>query len=231
VSRNRNRWKKGDFFLLSPNQEYIFGGRRCDAIRHRRTIHLSMRLPASIADLLPQRIVIRAERAHSFWSADDAATIDCRNQSGISGLAPGHSANSRPGADPGLTRATIASPARWNAALFARAFRCANRRGSSFDAYRIDHPWTVATLASEAGHVAIGIRIAIQGTGGAELPLEYLTRWRMHRASHLLREAITRFRMSRSRWATIRTDQFHKAFKRIWGSGLGSIGGSMRPPM
>jgi AraC-like DNA-binding protein len=51
-----------------------------------------------------------------------------------------------------------------------------------------DHPLDVATLASEAGMSRSAFALRFKELVGGT-PLEYLTRWRMHRASHLLRES------------------------------------------
>jgi len=82
---------------------------------------------------------------------------------------------------------------------------------------KVDHPWTVATLAKKVGLSRSGFAARFAALVG-EPPLQYLTRWRMGRAAELLRD-------TRRRVAEIASDvgyesvpSFNKAFRRWQGA-------------
>jgi AraC-like DNA-binding protein len=81
---------------------------------------------------------------------------------------------------------------------------------------RIDHPWTVASLASEAGmsRSAFAQRFKMLMS---EAPLEYLTRWRMYRGTSLLRESDRKLADVAQAVGYDSDGAFHKAFKRVLG--------------
>ena len=81
---------------------------------------------------------------------------------------------------------------------------------------RIDHPWTVAGLAAEAGMSRSAFAQRFKELMG-ESPLEYLTRWRMYRGSDLLRESDRKLADVAQAVGYDSDGAFHKAFKRVLG--------------
>ena len=81
---------------------------------------------------------------------------------------------------------------------------------------RVDHPWTVRALATQAGmsRSAFALRFK-QLTGQA--PLEYLTQWRMRKAGRLLREDSRKLLEVATAVGYDSGGAFHKAFKRVLG--------------
>ncbi|HSP67163.1 MAG TPA: AraC family transcriptional regulator [Bryobacteraceae bacterium] len=81
---------------------------------------------------------------------------------------------------------------------------------------RIDHPWTVASLASEAGMSRSAFAQRFKQLM-SESPLEYLTRWRMYRGTSLLRESDRKLADVAQAVGYDSDGAFHKAFKRVLG--------------
>ncbi|MGH9594729.1 MAG: helix-turn-helix transcriptional regulator, partial [Bryobacteraceae bacterium] len=81
---------------------------------------------------------------------------------------------------------------------------------------KIDYPWTVAALASQAGMSRSAFARRFKELVG-ETPLEYLTRWRMQRASYLLRESSHKLANVAQSVGYDSDGAFHKAFKRVLG--------------
>src|SRR5690242_5138661 len=81
---------------------------------------------------------------------------------------------------------------------------------------RIDYPWTVASLASEAGMSRSAFAQRFKQLM-SESPLEYLTRWRMYRGSDLLRESDRKLSDVAQAVGYDSDGAFHKAFKRVLG--------------
>ena len=81
---------------------------------------------------------------------------------------------------------------------------------------RIEHPWTVASLAAEAGMSRSAFALRFKELMG-ESPLEYLTRWRMYRGSDLLRESDRKLADVAQAVGYDSDGAFHKAFKRVLG--------------
>ena len=81
---------------------------------------------------------------------------------------------------------------------------------------RIENPWTVETLAAAAGMSRSAFALRFKEVLG-ETPLEYLTNWRMYRATGLLREGDRKlFEVAKS--VGYDSDAaFSKAFKRVLG--------------
>lgn len=52
---------------------------------------------------------------------------------------------------------------------------------------RLEGPWTVASLATASGTSCVAFALRFKEMAG-ETPLEYLTNWRMHKATALLRK-------------------------------------------
>lgn len=80
----------------------------------------------------------------------------------------------------------------------------------------IRKPWTVATLAATAGMSRSAFAARFKEVVG-ETPLEYLTRWRMRRASQLLKEKDHKLAEVASLVGYESEGAFNKAFKRVLG--------------
>jgi len=91
---------------------------------------------------------------------------------------------------------------------------------------RIEHPWTVASLASEAGMSRSAFALRFKELM-SESPLEYLTRWRMYRGSDLLRESDRKLADVAQAVGYDSDGAFHKAFKRVLGIAPGEYRRSM----
>ena len=78
----------------------------------------------------------------------------------------------------------------------------------------IEQPWTVATLASQAGMSRSAFALHFKNLVG-ESPLEYLTRWRMYKASRLLRESDKKLVDVAKQVGYDSDGAFNKAFKRV----------------
>src|SRR5260370_14584829 len=81
---------------------------------------------------------------------------------------------------------------------------------------RVENPWTVETLAAAAGMSRSAFALRFKELLG-ETPLEYLTNWRMYKASGLLQEDDRKlFEVAKS--VGYDSDAaFSKAFKRVLG--------------
>jgi AraC-like DNA-binding protein len=81
---------------------------------------------------------------------------------------------------------------------------------------RVENPWTVETLAASAGMSRSAFALRFKELLG-ETPLEYLTNWRMYKATGLLREDDRKlFEVAKS--VGYDSDAaFSKAFKRVLG--------------
>lgn len=80
----------------------------------------------------------------------------------------------------------------------------------------VDHPWTVRALATEAGMSRSAFALRFKELIG-QAPLEYLTQWRMYKASRLLREDSTKLFEVATAVGYDSGGAFHKAFKRVLG--------------
>ena len=87
---------------------------------------------------------------------------------------------------------------------------------------RLDHPWTLAELASEATMSRSGFSDSFKRLLG-EGAIEYLTRWRMHNAWLWLSEEGATVAEVADRCGYQSEAAFSKAFKRITGEGPGAI--------
>ncbi len=81
---------------------------------------------------------------------------------------------------------------------------------------RLSEPWTVADLALAAGMSRSAFAPRFKELTGAT-PLDYLTRWRMYRASHLLRETDRKLADVAQAVGYDSDAAFIKAFKRVLG--------------
>lgn len=85
---------------------------------------------------------------------------------------------------------------------------------------RIEQRWTVASLASTSGMSRFGFAARFKQVLG-ESPLQYLTRWRMYKASQLLREGDTKIAKVVSLLGYESEGAFNKVFKKIIGAAPG----------
>jgi AraC-like DNA-binding protein len=81
---------------------------------------------------------------------------------------------------------------------------------------RVEHPWTVKALATEAGMSRSAFALRFKELIG-QAPLEYLTQWRMYKAGRLLREDTGKLFEVASAVGYDSGGAFHKAFKRVLG--------------
>lgn len=81
---------------------------------------------------------------------------------------------------------------------------------------RIAHPWTVAALAAAAGMSRSAFASHFKELVG-DAPLVYLTRWRMHQASRLLRDGKRKLFEIANLVGYDSDGAFNKAFKRVVG--------------
>jgi AraC-like DNA-binding protein len=81
---------------------------------------------------------------------------------------------------------------------------------------RVDHPWTVKALATEAGMSRSAFALRFKELIG-QAPLEYLTQWRMNKAGRLLREDSGKLFDVATAVGYDSGGAFHKAFKRVLG--------------
>lgn len=81
---------------------------------------------------------------------------------------------------------------------------------------KIEHPWTVASLATSAGMSRSAYALRFKELVG-EAPLEYLTYWRMHKAGELLRESEKKLADVAQSVGYDSDGAFSKAFKRVLG--------------
>jgi transcriptional regulator GlxA family with amidase domain len=80
---------------------------------------------------------------------------------------------------------------------------------------RVEHPWTVESLAAACGMSRSAFAVRFKGLVG-ETPLEYLTSWRMQKATGLLQKGDQKlFEVAKS--VGYDSDAaFSKAFKRVF---------------
>lgn len=81
---------------------------------------------------------------------------------------------------------------------------------------RVEQPWTVRTLATLAGMSRSAFALRFKELTG-QAPLEYLRRWRMHKAGRLLREDSRKLFEVATAVGYDSGGAFHKAFKRVLG--------------
>jgi AraC-like DNA-binding protein len=81
---------------------------------------------------------------------------------------------------------------------------------------RVEHPWTVRALATQAGMSRSAFALRFKELIG-QAPLEYLTQRRMHEAGRLLREDTRKLFEVATAVGYDSGGAFHKAFKRVLG--------------
>ena len=93
---------------------------------------------------------------------------------------------------------------------------------------RVDHPWTVRALATQAGMSRSAFALRFKELIG-QAPLEYLTQWRMYKAGRLLRDDTRKLFEVATAVGYDSGGAFHKAFKRVLGVTPGEYRRSAHP--
>ena len=207
----------GDFFLLAPGRDYVLStdgaGAPAAVIAGRFTFDETHGSP--LTDFLPPLIVIRGGQPHMLSLQRTLELL----ASEVDASTPGSEVAVRRLADLLLIQAlrahiadTVGEQNGWLHALsdvhIGAALNSMHKR--------IEHPWTVASLASEAGMSRSAFALRFKELIG-ESPLEYLTRWRMYRGSDLLRESDRKLADVAQAVGYESDGAFHKAFKRVLG--------------
>jgi len=217
----------GDFFLIGPGRQYavsiIDGGAPAAIIAGRFNFDEVHGRP--LADLLPPLILIRGGQPQMLPLQRTLELL----ASEVDGTTPGSEAAVRRLADLLLIQALRAHMAgehvaaehvagdRGQGSGWLQAFSD-SQIGTALQSMhaRIDHPWTVASLASEAGMSRSAFAQRFKELM-SEAPLEYLTRWRMYRGTYLLRESGRKLSDVAQAVGYDSDGAFHKAFKRVLG--------------
>lgn len=207
----------GDFFLLAPGREYMLSAGSVSApsamIAGRFSFDRTHGRP--LTGFLPPLILIRGGQPHMLPLRKTLELL----ASEMDASTPGSEVAVRRLADLLLIQAlrahiagTESEQTGWLQALTD------SHIGAALDSMhkRIEHPWTVASLASEAGMSRSAFAQRFKELMH-ESPLEYLTRWRMYRGSDLLRESDRKLADVAQAVGYDSDGAFHKAFKRVLG--------------
>lgn len=205
----------GDFFLLAPGRRYALSPQGANAvsavIAGRFGFNEAHARP--LADLFPPLILLRGAEIPPLQKTLELLVSEVDASTQGSEAAVQHLSNllliqalrshiqSSPNESTGWLRAL--SDSHIGAALNSMH-------------QRIELPWTVATLASEAGMSRSAFALRFKELM-SESPLEYLTRWRMYRGSELLRESDRKLTDVAQAVGYDSDGAFHKAFKRVLG--------------
>ena len=211
----------GDFFLLAPSRQYVLstgaGGPPAAVIAGRFRFDETHGRP--LTDFLPPLILIRAGQPHVLPLQKMLELLASEVDASQSTAGPGAELAVRRLADLLLIQAlrahiadTASEQTGWLHALADSHIGAALHSMHK----RIDHPWTVASLAAEAGMSRSAFAQRFKELVG-ESPLEYLTRWRMYRGSDLLRESDRKLVDVAQAVGYDSDGAFHKAFKRVLG--------------
>lgn len=207
----------GDFFLLAPGREYVLStapeSAQSAIIAGRFSFDQTYSTP--LTDFLPPIILIRGGQP-SMLSLQKTLELLA---SEVDASTPGAEIAVRRLADLLLIQAlrahitdTESERTGWLHAL------ADSHIGPVLNSMhkKIEHPWTVASLASEAGMSRSAFAQRFKKLM-SEAPLEYLTRWRMYRGSDLLRESDRKLADVAQAVGYDSDGAFHKAFKRVLG--------------
>jgi len=210
----------GDFFLLAPGREYVLStvpGSAQSAIIAGRFI-FDQTHSSPLTDFLPPVILIRGGQP-SMLSLQKTLELLA---SEVDASTPGAGIAVRRLADLLLIqalRAHLAVAERNQSERSGWLHALADSHiGAALNSMhkRIEYPWTVASLASEAGMSRSAFAQRFKKLM-SEAPLEYLTRWRMYRGSDLLRESDRKLADVAQAVGYDSDGAFHKAFKRVLG--------------
>ncbi len=210
----------GDFFLLAPGRDYTLSadaGARAAIIAGRFSFDETYGRP--LTDFLPPLILIRGDQTHILPLQKTlellASEVDASNPSSE----PGSEIAVRRLADLLLIQALRAHIADTESEQTGWLHALADSHiGAALNSMhkRMEHPWTVASLASEAGMSRSAFALRFKELMH-EAPMEYLTRWRMYRGSDLLRESDRKLADVAQAVGYDSDGAFHKAFKRVLG--------------
>jgi AraC-like DNA-binding protein len=224
----------GDFFLLAPGREYVLstepGAAQSAIIAGKFSFDQAHSSP--LTDFLPPIILIRGGQP-SMLSLQKTLEL-------LASEVDASRLISEPGAEIAVRRlADLLLIQALRAHLAAAEHEPSERTGwlhALADSHigaalnsmhkRIEHPWTVASLASEAGMSRSAFAQRFKKLM-SEAPLEYLTRWRMYRGSDLLRESDRKLADVAQAVGYDSDGAFHKAFKRVLGIAPGEYRRSM----
>ena len=207
----------GDFFLLAPGREFVISGRPESpvAVLIAGRFSLDATHGRPVADWFPAVTIVRANQPQILPLQKTVellvAEVDAATQG--SEAAVQH-----------LTKLLLIQALRSHTETAADENRswlhgfADAHIGAALNSMheRIDHPWTVATLAAEAGMSRSAFAQRFKELMG-ESPLEYLTRWRMYRGSDLLRKSDRKLADVAQAVGYDSDGAFHKAFKRVLG--------------
>jgi AraC-like DNA-binding protein len=206
----------GDFFLLAPGREYVLStgaGGPAAIIAGRFSFDESH--GRQLTDFLPPLILIRGDQPHMLPLQKTLELL----ASEVDVSTPGSEIAVRRLADLLLIQALRAHLADTESEQTGWLHALADSHiGAALNSMhnRIEHPWTVASLASEAGMSRSAFALRFKELM-SESPLEYLTRWRMYRGSDLLRESDRKLADVAQAVGYDSDGAFHKAFKRVLG--------------
>jgi AraC-like DNA-binding protein len=213
----------GDFFLLAPGREYVLstvpGSVQSAVIAGRFSFDQTHSSP--LPDFLPPIILIRGGQP-SMLSLQKTLELLASEVDGSKLISePGAEIAVRRLADLLLIQALRAhiTTTEGNQERTGWLHALADSQiGAALNSMhkRIEHPWTVASLASEAGMSRSAFAQRFKKLM-SETPLEYLTRWRMYRGSDLLRESDRKLADVAQAVGYDSDGAFHKAFKRVLG--------------
>jgi AraC-like DNA-binding protein len=219
---------RGDFFLLAPGRKYMLstlgGGALTAIIAGSFSFDATQGRP--LTDFLPPLILIRGNQPHMLPLRKTlellASEVDASHSSPGLDSEPGSEAAVRRVADLLLIQALRAHIAATEGVEGERTgwlhALSDSHIGAALNSMhkRLEHPWTVASLASEAGMSRSAFAQRFKELM-SEAPLEYLTRWRMYRGSDLLRESDRKLADVAQAVGYDSDGAFHKAFKRVLG--------------
>jgi AraC-like DNA-binding protein len=211
----------GDFFLLAPGREYMLstgsGGAPTAIIAGRFSFDETHGGP--LTDFLPPMILIRGGQPHMLPLQKTLELLASEVDATQLSSEPGSEVAVRRLADLLLIQALRAHIADTRGEQTGWLHALSDSHiGAALNSMhkRIEHPWTVASLASEAGMSRSAFAQRFKEIM-SESPLEYLTRWRMYRGSDLLRESDRKLADVAQAVGYDSDGAFHKAFKRVLG--------------
>jgi AraC-like DNA-binding protein len=214
----------GDFFLLAPGREFLLstGGGSASAAVIAGRFSFDETYGRQFTGLLPSLILIRGGQPHMLPLQRTLELLASEVDASKSSSEPGSELAVRRLADLLLIQALRAHIAATESVESERtgwlhALSDA-QIGAALNSMhkRIEHPWTVASLASEAGMSRSAFAQRFKELM-SESPVEYLTRWRMYRGSDLLRESDRKVADVAQAVGYDSDGAFHKAFKRVLG--------------
>jgi AraC-like DNA-binding protein len=220
----------GDFFLLAPGREYQLstgtGGTPSAIIAGRFSFNETDSRP--LTGFLPPIILIRGGRPHMLPLQKTLELLAAEADAST----PGAELAIRRLADLLLIQVLRAHIADTESEQTGWLHALSDSHiGAALNSMhkRIEHPWTVASLASEAGMSRSAFAQRFKALM-SESPLEYLTRWRMYRGSDLLRESDRKLADVAQAVGYDSDGAFHKAFKRVLGIAPGEYRRSVATP-